>query len=97
MAQDKKEQIKEEKEVKKIKRAFTGMAVSDKMDKTVVVAVESTKIHPKYKKRYKVTKRYKVHDEQSVYKVGDKIKFFECRPISKEKRWRVSYEKKQDK
>ncbi|MFH1890842.1 MAG: 30S ribosomal protein S17 [Candidatus Kuenenbacteria bacterium] len=78
-------------EDKKIKRVFTGTVVSDKMDKTIVVAVETTKINPKYKKRYKIVKRYKVHDDKERYKAGDKVVFQECRPLSKEKRWRVTY------
>jgi len=67
----------------------TGKVVSDKMDKTVVVAVETLRRHPLYKKAIKRTKRYKVHDGGNVCKVGDKIKFVETRPLSKEKRWRV--------
>lgn len=74
-----------------IERKFSGVVVSDKMDKTRVVSIESVKIHPMYKKRYKVNKKYKVHDEKNLYKIGDKINFVECRPLSKEKRWRVIY------
>jgi len=59
------------------------------MPKTVVVKVERIKEHPKYKRRYKVHKTYKAHDEKDKYKVGDKVIIEECRPISKEKRWRV--------
>ncbi len=58
-------------------------------DKTIVVVVERTKLHTKYLKRFKVTKKYKVHDSENKYKVGDKVFFIECRPISKGKRWRV--------
>jgi len=77
---------------KKIKqRVFSGVVTSDKMAKTIVVAVETVKIHPKYKKRYTTTARYKVHDEKDQYKEGDKVLFVECRPISKDKRWRVLY------
>jgi small subunit ribosomal protein S17 len=61
------------------------------MDKTIVVTVETVKIHPKYKKRYSESKRYKVHDEKNQYKEGDKVSFVECRPLSKDKRWRVLY------
>lgn len=82
---------KNNKENKTIKRKFNGVVMSDKMDKTIVVQVESVKIHPKYKKRYKVSKKFKVHDEKNQYKVGDKIQFIECRPLSKDKRWRVIY------
>ncbi len=80
------------KEVKKIiKKQFQGVVVSDKMNKTVVIRVDRVKIHPKYKKRYTVSKKYKVHDEKSKFKIGDKVVFIECRPISKDKRWRVIY------
>ncbi len=71
------------------KKKLIGTVVSDKMQKTVVVEVESWKEHPIYKRRYKVHKRYKAHDEKNEYKVGDKVLIEECRPISKEKRWRV--------
>jgi len=74
------------------KRTLEGVVASDKMDKTIVVVVENVKIHPKYKKRYTVTKRYKVHDEKNQYKEGDKVRFMECRPLSKDKRWRVLYQ-----
>jgi len=74
-----------------IKRKFNGVVVSDKMDKTRVVSVESVKVHPMYKKRYKVNKKYKVHDEKNLYKVGDKVGFTECRPLSRDKRWRMIY------
>ena len=75
------------KEIKKKK--FNGVVVSDKMDKTIVVKVSRVKIHPKYRKRYFVSKKYKVHDEKNNFKVGDKVVFSECRPLSKEKKWRV--------
>lgn len=74
-----------------IKRKFNGVVVGDKMDKTRVVSVESVKVHPLYKKRYKVNKKYKVHDEKNLYKIGDKVGFIECRPLSKDKRWRMIY------
>lgn len=74
-----------------IKKTFNGEVVSDKMNKTVVVKVDSVKIHPRYKKRYTVSKKYKVHDEKEQFKAGDKVKFIECRPMSKDKRWRVIY------
>jgi len=74
-----------------IKRQFAGVVVSDKMDKTRVVNVESVKMYPKYKKRYRTNKKFKVHDEKNQYKVGDKVQFVECRPLSKDKRWRVLY------
>ena len=71
------------------KRQLTGVVISNKMQKTVVVKVEQIKEHPKYKRRYKVHKRYKAHDEKEEYKIGDKVIIEEHRPISKEKRWRV--------
>lgn len=74
---------------KKNIRSLSGVVMSNKMKKTVVVAVNRTKTHPKYKKTYKVTKRYKAHDEKNQYKVGDRVIINECRPISKDKRWRV--------
>ncbi|HPY08480.1 MAG: 30S ribosomal protein S17 [Patescibacteria group bacterium] len=73
----------------KINRRFSGVVVSDKNDKTIVVKVETVKVHPKYKKRYTVSRRYKVHDENNKFKVGDKVTFVECRPLSRDKRWRV--------
>jgi small subunit ribosomal protein S17 len=80
-----------EKDSKKIIRSFDGIVVSNKMDKTIVVKVDNVKVHPKYKKRYVVSKRFSVHDEKSKFKVDDKVKFTECRPISKNKKWRVIY------
>ena len=79
------------KEKTTIKRIFNGVVVSDKMDKTIVVLVESVKVHPRYKKRYTTSRKYKVHDEKGSFKEGDKVTFVECRPLSKDKRWRVVY------
>ncbi len=62
-----------------------GIVVSDKMDKTIVVAVGSLKTHPKYLKKYKSTKKYKVHDEENKFKKGDQVEFTQCRPLSKDK------------
>jgi len=72
-----------------IRKKFEGTVVSNKNDKTIVVEVKNTKVHPKYLKRYIVSKKYKVHDQANEYKVGEVVSFIECRPISKEKRWRV--------
>lgn len=72
-----------------IHRRFSGVVTSDKMDKTIVVKVELTKIHPKYGKRYVESEKYKVHDEKNQHKTGEKVSFVECRPLSKDKRWRV--------
>ncbi len=71
------------------KRIMEGIVVSDKMQKTIVVMVERMVEHPLYKKRVKVRKKYKVHDEKEVAKVGDRVRFIETRPLSKEKRWRL--------
>jgi len=84
-----KQEVKVVKEI--IKKKFNGVVVSDKMDKTIVVKVNRVVIHPKYKKRYHVSKKYKVHDEKESFNVGDKVSFIECRPLSKDKRWRVVY------
>jgi len=59
------------------------------MNKTVVVEVQRRKEHPRYKKRIKVHKRYKAHDENEEYKEGDKVVIEECRPLSKDKKWKV--------
>ncbi len=80
-------------QVKNKKRLLKGIVVSDKMDKTVVVLVEKIKKHPKYKKRYRVFKKYKAHDPENKYKLGDKVSIQECRPISKEKKWQVIYKR----
>lgn len=66
-----------------------GVVVSDKMNKTVVVAVDSFKTHPKYRKKFKVTKRYKAHDEENKYKIGDIVEIVPVRPISKDKSYKV--------
>ena len=71
------------------KRKLTGKIVSDKMDKKAVVEVLKLKEHPKYKKRYKVHKKYKAHDENNQYKEGDRVVIEECRPISKDKKWKI--------
>lgn len=71
------------------KKKLIGIVVSDKMQKTVVVQVESVKEHPKYKRRYKIHKKYKAHDEKQEYHVGDNVTIEETTPISKEKKWKV--------
>lgn len=71
------------------KRQLTGTVVSDAMDKTIVVKVLKFEKHPKYGKYIKQSKKYKVHDEKNQYKVGDKVTIIECRPMSREKRFRV--------
>jgi len=65
------------------------VVVSDKMDKTVVVSVSRFVKHPLYGKFYKISKKYKAHNEDNVYKTGDKVEIIETRPISKDKRFKV--------
>ncbi|BAZ89496.1 30S ribosomal protein S17 [Cylindrospermopsis raciborskii S07] len=67
-----------------------GLVVSDKMQKTVVVAVENRSSHPKYGKTVVKTRRYKVHDAENSCKVGDRVRIQETRPLSKTKRWQVT-------
>ncbi len=69
------------------KKKKIGTVVSDKMDKTVVVEIVTLKTHPKYKKQYKSSKKYKAHDEENKFKIGDKVAIIESRPYSKDKRW----------
>lgn len=71
------------------RKELVGTVVSDKMDKTVVVAVETVRAHPLYGKRMKRTRRFKAHDERNECRVGDRVRIMETRPLSKEKRWRV--------
>jgi small subunit ribosomal protein S17 len=66
-----------------------GIVVSDKMDKTIVVAVQTMKTHPKYLKKYLSTKKYKVHDGENKFKKNDTVEFVQCRPISKDKSHKV--------
>jgi small subunit ribosomal protein S17 len=72
---------------KESQRKVVGVVVSDKMDKTIVVETVILKNHPKYKKQYKVSKRYKAHDEKNQFKEGDKVVIVETRPLSKDKKW----------
>jgi len=75
------------------KRQLTGIIISNKMQKTVVVKVERLKKYPKYKKKYKLHKKYLAHIDPPAgggdYKIGDRVIIEECRPISKKKKWRV--------
>lgn len=71
------------------KRKLTGIVVSDRMQKTRVVAVTRLKKHPKYLKYYQETSTFKAHDEENKYKAGDTVIIEETRPLSKEKRWRI--------
>ncbi len=71
------------------KKTLKGTVVSDKMDKTAVVAVTRFVKHSKYKKYFKITKKFKAHDEANTAKVGDKVSIVETRPISKDKRFAI--------
>ena len=76
-------------EERNLRKVMVGTVTSDKMDKTVVVAVQTSVKHPMYKKIVKRTYKLKAHDEENACKVGDKVKVMETRPLSKDKRWRV--------
>ncbi|RVU54084.1 30S ribosomal protein S17 [Anaerosphaera multitolerans] len=71
------------------RKTIIGTVVSDKMDKTIVVAAETFVTHPIYKKRFKRTTKFKAHDEQNECGIGDKVKIMHTRPLSKDKRWRL--------
>lgn len=71
------------------RKAKEGIVVSNKMEKTIVVAIETMTLHPIYKKRVKKTTKFKAHDEQNVAQIGDKVKIMETRPLSKDKNWRL--------
>ena len=73
-----------------LRKTRVGKVVSDKMDKTVVIAIEDNGRHPLYKKIIKRTIKLKAHDEQNACGIGDKVEIMETRPLSKDKRWRVS-------
>jgi len=73
-----------------LRKVRTGVVVSDKMDKTVVVAVERIMAHPLYGRRLKRTKKIKAHDEGNLCREGDTVRIMETRPLSKEKNWRVT-------
>ena len=73
-----------------LRKTMIGTVVSDKMDKTVVVAVEDSYAHPIYKKTVKRTYKLKAHDEENSCKVGDKVEVMETRPLSKDKRFRIT-------
>ncbi len=71
------------------KKELVGKVVSNKMEKTVVVAVENYAPHPKYEKQIAKTAKFKAHDEKRACKIGDRVRIRECRPLSREKRWLV--------
>jgi len=72
-----------------LRKTKTGKVVSDKMDKTIVIIIETSVKHPLYKKIIKRTLRLKAHDENNECVIGDKVKVMETRPLSKDKRWRL--------
>ncbi len=80
---------KKDNEIKK-GHTLTGVVISDKMDKTIVVSVSRFVKHPKYGKFYKISKKYKAHDEENKHKIGDKVEIVETRPISKDKKFKVT-------
>ena len=73
-----------------LRKERSGTVVSERMEKTIVVSVERTVMHPKYKKYLKRRTRVKAHDETNQCHVGDRVRIVECRPLSRDKRWRVS-------
>ena len=73
-----------------LRKTRVGKVVSDKMDKTVVVAIVDNVKHPLYKKIIKNTKKFKAHDENNECRIGDRVEIMETRPLSKEKNWRVT-------
>ena len=73
-----------------LRKVRTGLVVSDKMDKTIVVAIKDNVRHPLYKKIVKQTIKLKAHDENNECQVGDRVEVMETRPLSKDKRWRLS-------
>jgi small subunit ribosomal protein S17 len=77
------------KTIQRQKKVLFGTVVSDKMEKSAVVRVSRTIQHPLYKRNMKQTKKYKIHDEANECRVGDRIKLIECKPISKDKCWRL--------
>ena len=79
----------EEGRTKGKKKEFVGIVKSDKMMKTIVVAINTMKLHPLYKKYVKRTKKVKAHDEKNDAKIGDRVRVIECRPLSREKRWKL--------
>ena len=79
-----------EKEPVKVLRTLSGVVTSTAMQKTITVQVDSMKMNEKYQKKYRVSRKFHVHDEKGAAKVGDKVVFVECRPLSKTKRWRLA-------
>ena len=77
-------------EARNLRKTRVGIVVSDKMDKTVVVAIKDNVRHPLYKKIIKRTVKFKAHDEKNACGIGDKVMIIETRPLSRDKRWRVA-------
>jgi len=75
--------------VRNLSKIRIGRVVSNKMDKTIVVAVETLVRHPLYQRTIRQTRKFKAHDEQNTCRIGDKVRIMETRPLSKDKRWRV--------
>lgn len=73
-----------------LRKKRSGVVVSDRMQKTVVVSIERTVLHPRYKKVLKRRTKVKAHDESNQCHIGDRVLIVECRPLSRDKRWRVS-------
>lgn len=72
------------------KKTYTGQVVSDKMEKTIVVSITTKQLHPLYKKYVNRTKKLKAHDERNEANIGDTVRVVECRPLSKDKCWRLA-------
>lgn len=89
MAQDTAPLGKQSVNTSRIGRVFEGVVVSAAMEKTIVVRVDRVRVHRLYGKRFSISRRFKVHDEHNTFKEGDLVRFIECRPLSKDKRWRV--------
>lgn len=79
----------EQRSARTARRVKQGRVVSNKMNKTIVVVSETRVPHPVYKKIIRVSKRFKAHDEQNSAGIGDVVRIMECRPVSKDKRWRL--------
>jgi len=79
-----------EEKVRKQKQELQGVVVSDKMEKTIVIEIVMRKLHPLYKKYLTRSKKVKAHDETNDAKIGDTVRVVECRPLSRDKRWRLA-------
>lgn len=82
-----KKKVTTQEEVVKNERTFIGVVTSTSMQKTITVRVDRMKLNEKYQKKFRVSRKYHVHDEKGVAKLGETVKFVECRPLSKTKRW----------